>query len=256
MSQNQPGPEAPPSKTTIWMSPSRSPTSRHAPRTCVNSAVRSRPGMRRRSRAARAVSASRPVASTTKRASRACGFPSGSRASTPTARSPSCTTRVTVQPSRSVGPARLRAAEEQLVEGVARDLERVVSSGPGRPRRRRSGWTALVRAVDEARPPLDEEPLAHVVEHADGLQHAQAVRQQRLAQVESRVPPPLEQHHPDASRRESRRADGPRRSAARDDDSAVALDYSAVFGGGPSWMRSPMYAPMSVSRMPMAAKMR
>src|SRR5690606_6763292 len=32
-------------------------------------------------------------------------------------------------------------------------------------------------------------------------------------------------------------------------------DHSAVFGGGPIWIRSPMYAPTMVNMMPMAAMM-
>ncbi len=35
----------------------------------------------------------------------------------------------------------------------------------------------------------------------------------------------------------------------------VDVTYSVGFGGGPSWMRSPRYAPINVKRTPMAAMM-
>ena len=41
--------------------------------------------------------------------------------------------------------------------------------------------------------------------------------------------------------------------AADDDDDDVG--HSAVLGGGPSWTRSPMYAPMSVNMIPMPLMM-
>ncbi len=81
ISQNQPR-SGPSPKTTIWMSPSRSPWSRQAPRTWVKSAVRSRCGIRFHvARLSRARRASRPVASTTKRARSSLG--SSPRGGTP-----------------------------------------------------------------------------------------------------------------------------------------------------------------------------
>lgn len=64
---------------------------------------------------------------------------------------------------------------------------------------------------------------------------------------------PLEHYDAAAVPGEARGAHRPGGAAPDDGDVDV---HSAGFGGGPSWMRSPMYDPMSVSRMPMPAKMR
>jgi len=156
-------------------------------------------------------------------------------------------------PLAKLRAARPRATEEHLVELVARDLERVV---PGRVERVGERVTDSLRrvvAVDEPGSALHEEALARLAQHADGLEHAHAPRQKRLAEVKTRMTVPLE--HDDAppvpgQTRGARRSGGP---AADDGD---VDGHSAGFGGGPSWIRSPMYDPMSVSRMPMPAKMR
>ena len=64
----------------------------------------------------------------------------------------------------------------------------------------------------------------------------------------------LEHDDAAAERGEARCEHGPPRPAAN--HGGIEAVHSAVLGGGPSWMRSPMYAPMSVSRMPMPAKIR
>ncbi len=61
-------------------------------------------------------------------------------------------------------------------------------------------------AVDESRPPFDDEPRPHLVEDADGLEHAQARRQERLTQVKPRVPVSLEDEDVPPELREPRRA--------------------------------------------------
>ena len=212
--------------------------------------------MRCTDRAVRARTASRPLASTTTRAAIERRTPSSERASTPTARPPSKTTLVTSHPSQTSAPHALAAAQEQLVELVARHLERVIPA-----RRERVGERVARRAgvrpagpLDEAGASLDHERVAHLLEDADGVQHADAPRQERLAQVKARMMLALEDDHAAAQRREARGAHGPSGAAA--DHRGVVDGHSAVLGGGPSWMRSPMYAPMSVRRMPMPAKIR
>ena len=56
---------------------------------------------------------------------------------------------------------------------------------------------------------------------------------------------------------EARGEDGSGGASADDDDvlGAHGGAQSAGLGGGPSWMRSPMYAPMRVNIRPMAARM-
>jgi len=71
--------------------------------------------------------------------------------------------------------------------------------------------------------------------------------------MEPRMVVPLENDDASPVLSQARRADRSGGTAA--DDGDVDL-HSAGFGGGPSWMRSPMYDPMRVKRMPMPAKMR
>src|SRR5262249_19032015 len=147
------------------------------------------------------------------------------------------------------------AAKEKLVELVARDLKRVIRAGVeglGERVAHRSG-RRRARSLDEPCPALDHEAAADLVEHADGIEHRHAFGKQRLAEMEARMSIALEHRDAPSEGRETGGADGTGRTASDDRDVDV---HSAVFGGGPSWMRSPMYAPMSVSRMPMPAKMR
>ena len=150
----------------------------------------------------------------------------------------------------SAGP---RAAEEQLVERVAGNLEGMVPAGVERVREVVAGRPFVVAGIDEARTALQEKAGAHVVEDADGLEHIHAVGQERFAQVKARMVLALEDDDPPSPRRQPRRAN--RAGGPTPDDDGVE-GHSAVFGGGPSWMRSPMYAPMRVRRIPMAAKIR
>ena len=86
------------------------------------------------------------------------------------------------------------------------------------------------------------------------VEHADARRQQRLAEVKARMVRALEDDDAAPERGHARRKHRPSRAAA--DHRGIEERHSAVLGGGPSWMRSPMYAPMSVRRMPMPAKIR
>ena len=66
----------------------------------------------------------------------------------------------------------------------------------------------------------------------------------------------LEQEHAAPELSQARRAGRPGGTPTDDDDLRLhRAGYSAGFGGGPSWMRSPMYAPISVNKMPIAAMM-
>ncbi len=70
-------------------------------------------------------------------------------------------------------------------------------------------------AVDEARPSLDEEGVAHLVENADGLEHPDARGQQRLAEVKAGMVRAFEQDHAAPERGEPRREYLPRRGRRR-----------------------------------------
>jgi hypothetical protein len=71
----------------------------------------------------------------------------------------------------------------------------------------------------------------------------------------------LEDRHTSALLSEPGRDHGAPRTATQDDHLwgaerfTLHAAYSAGFGGGPSWIRSPIYAPMSVKSTPMAAMM-
>ncbi len=163
-------------------------------------------------------------------------------------------------PSRLPSLAQVRAArpgapEQELVEFVARDLKRVVPARVECLGERVSHRASVVRAGHETRPVLREKPGSHLVQRTHRFEHPEAGRQQRFAEVEARMTFPLEHDHATPSPRQARGADRACRTAA-DHRDVEPVSHSAGFGGGPSWMRSPMYAPMRVKRMPIAAKMR
>jgi len=109
-------------------------------------------------------------------------------------------------------------------------------------------------------PALPQEPGLHGLEDADLLEHVQRLREERLAEVKAREPVLFEQEDTTPELRETSRTDGTARTSAHDDDIEALAHLelppretqSAALGGGPSWIRSPMYAPMSVNMMPIA----
>ena len=213
----------------------------------------------RRDRARAPRIASRPLASTTTRAAIDCARPvlrarprrrrrarlrrrraspsHPSRSSAPHA--PARRKRSSSNSSRGTWKAWSQRARERLGERVARSARR----GPPAPSTKRA-------------PRLTRKRVAHLVEDADGVEHPHARRQQRLAEVKARMTLALEHDDAAPERGEARRADRARRARRRSRRRRSRLRHSAVLGGGPSWMRSPMYAPMSVRRMPMPAKIR
>jgi len=157
----------------------------------------------------------------------------------------------------NVRAARARVTKEHLVEVVARDLERVIELRAPCSVEAKAAFLVEVVVV-EARAVLPDERARDAVEDADLVQHQQRVRKERLAQVKAREPLFLEHDGAHTRPCEACGADRPARSPSDERDiealrhRTVPCAQSAVFGGGPSWMRSPMYAPISVNMTPIA----
>jgi len=108
---------------------------------------------------------------------------------------------------------------------------------------------------------FDEVAALHLVEHVEPLQNPIRFRDQRLTNVKPREVVALEYRHTSTLLSEPGRDHGAPRTATQHNHLWGAerfthhAAYSTGFGGGPSWIRSPMYAPMSVKSTPIAAMM-
>ena len=154
--------------------------------------------------------------------------------------------------------------EQRGVELVARRFERMHE--PWRDRAfEAEAFVLVVAVVVEPRAALLDEALAEPVDQAERREDVERSGHERLAHTDALVARlALDHEDATATARQLGRAHSPARSAADDDDvdglgrrrpdgrERAAGGHSAVLGGGPSWMRSPMYAPMSVNMMPMA----
>jgi hypothetical protein len=114
-----------------------------------------------------------------------------------------------------------RMFDQELVETVALDVEGVVVARIERPVEAEHVDVPRGAGQREVRAVLGHPDRADLVEHAQALEDRQVHRQQRFADVETRMARLLEQQHAPAAPREQRRGGAPGRATADDEDVGV-----------------------------------